>query len=71
MFSNVAGGIRVDVSDPPSWMMEKVEGPLVEAGIAPANFFNSYALNIYHNGSEGLAQHVDDAMRFKQPIYSL
>ena len=65
MFSNVAGGIRVDVSGPPAWMKEKLEKPLVDAKVAPANFFNSYALNIYHNGSEGLAQHVDDAIRFK------
>ena len=26
---------------------------------------------MYHDGSEGLAQHFDDATRFKQPIYTL
>ena len=29
------------------------------------------ALNVYHDGNEGLAQHYDDAIRFKQPIFSV
>ena len=28
-------------------------------------------MNVYHDGKEGLAQHFDDAVRFKQPIYTL
>ncbi len=28
-------------------------------------------MNVYHDGKEGLAQHFDDAVRFKQPIYSV
>ena len=30
------------------------------------NFLNSVAINVYHDGSEGLAQHFDDAVRFRQ-----
>lgn len=26
---------------------------------------------MYHDGSEGLAQHFDDATRFKQPIFTV
>ena len=28
-------------------------------------------MNVYHDGTEGLAQHYDDATRFKQPIYTV
>ena len=28
-------------------------------------------MNVYHDGKEGLAQHFDDAVRFKQPIFSV
>lgn len=44
---------------------------MVKAGIVEEGFLNSVALNVYHDGSEGLAQHFDDATRFKQPIYTL
>ena len=64
--SYVAAGIRKDVSPPPFWMKNKVETPLVNAGIILKDFINSYALNIYHDGTEGLGQHFDDAVRFKQ-----
>ena len=64
--SYVAAGIRKDVSPPPNWMKIKVETPLVDAGIILKDFINSYALNIYHDGTEGLGQHFDDAVRFKQ-----
>jgi len=64
--SHVAGGIRTDVSPIPGWMVDKVETPLVQDQIIPANFINSIALNIYHDGEEGLGQHYDDAVRFKQ-----
>jgi hypothetical protein len=30
------------------------------------DFINSIALNVYHDGKEGLAQHFDDAVRFRQ-----
>lgn len=63
--SNVAAGVRADVSQPPVWMKVKLEEPLVKAGIIEKNFINSIALNVYHDGSEGLAQHFDDATRFK------
>lgn len=69
--SNVAAGVRADVSQPPVWMKTTLEEPLVNAGIIEKDFVNSVALNVYHDGSEGLAQHFDDATRFKQPIYTL
>jgi hypothetical protein len=67
--SYVGAGIRKDVSPPPYWLKEKVEKPLVGAGIILKDFINSYALNIYHDGTEGLGQHFDDAVRFKQVYY--
>lgn len=69
--ANVAGGVRADVSDPPQWMKQKLEKPLVDAKVIDKDFINSIALNVYHDGSEGLAQHFDDATRFKQPIFTL
>lgn len=69
--SNVAAGVRADVSQPPIWMKAVLEEPLVHAGIIEKNFINSIALNVYHDGSEGLAQHFDDATRFKQPIFTV
>jgi hypothetical protein len=61
----VAAGVRADVSQPPIWMKDSVEDPLVQAGLVEKDFINSVALNVYHDGSEGLAQHFDDATRFK------
>lgn len=49
----------------------RVEGPLVETGLLPQGFINSCALNVYHDGSEGIQSHYDDADRFSRPIYSL
>ncbi len=69
--SNVAAGVRADVSQPPVWMKTLLEEPMVKSGILEKDFINSVALNVYHDGSEGLAQHFDDATRFKQPIYTL
>jgi hypothetical protein len=66
--SYIGAGIRKDVSPPPYWLKDKIENPLVEAGIILKDFINSYALNIYHDGSEGLGQHFDDAVRFKQVV---
>ena len=53
------------MSQPPEWMREQVENHLVKANILEKNFVNSYAMNVYHDGTEGLAQHFDDATRFK------
>ena len=64
--ASLAGGIRTDVSPIPSWMIKKIEKPLVENNIIPQDFINSLALNVYHNGEEGLGQHFDDAVRFRQ-----
>jgi hypothetical protein len=69
--SRIAAGVRVDVSATPQWMKEKIEKPLVQAGIVEKGFINSIAMNIYHDGKEGLAQHFDDAVRFKQPIFTV
>lgn len=52
-------------------LQDIVEKPIVSASIAPANFINAIALNMYHDGSEGIQSHYDDSKRFQQPIYSL
>jgi len=64
--SNVAAGVRCDVSITPPWMKTLLEDPLVNNNIIEKDFVNSIALNVYHDGTEGLAQHFDDATRFKQ-----
>ena len=69
--AKIAGGIRRDVPKPPAWMHEMVEQPMVSADLAPAGFVDAIALNMYHDGSEGIQSHYDDAKRFQQPIYSL
>lgn len=53
--ANVAAGVRADVSQPPVWLKSSVEEPLVKNGIVEKGFINSVALNVYHDGSEGLA----------------
>ena len=70
-FSNVAAGVRQDVSQVPHWIKEKVEQPMVDANIVDKDFLNAFTMNVYQDGTEGLAQHYDDATRFKQPIYTL
>jgi hypothetical protein len=64
--SYVGAGIRKDVSPAPHWIKRDIEEPLVKSDIILKDFLNSYALNVYHDGSEGLGQHFDDAVRFKQ-----
>lgn len=44
---------------------------MVKCGVIDPNFVNSIAMNVYHDGTEGLAQHYDDATRFKQPIFTV
>ena len=51
----MAAGVRADVSQPPLWMKEKIEDPMVKTGSTEKDFINSVALNVYHDGSEGLA----------------
>jgi hypothetical protein len=51
----VAAGVRCDVSRPPVWIKDKVVSKLVDAGIAEKGFINSIAMNVYHDGTEGLA----------------
>lgn len=48
-----------------------IEKPLVDTEVVPEGFINSWALNMYHDGSEGIQSHFDDAVRFLRPIYSL
>lgn len=52
-------------------MQRRVEAPLVAAGALQGEFVNSAALNVYHDGSEGIQSHFDDASRFERPIVSL
>lgn len=52
-------------------MQEEAEAPLVESGLMPPGFANSWAINVYHDGSEGIQSHFDDPGRFLQPITSL
>ncbi|KAK9846783.1 hypothetical protein WJX84_001250 [Apatococcus fuscideae] len=66
-----ARGVRADVPGPPSWIQEHIEQALVRANLVQPGFFNSWALNMYHDGSEGIQSHYDDPDRFEQPIYSL
>ena len=54
-----------------SFTQGHVEQALVRAGLVTPGFFNSWALNLYHDGSEGIQSHFDDPDRFEQPIYSL
>ena len=53
--SNAAAGVRADVSQAPVWTKSVLEDPLVKAGLIEPGFINSIALNVYHDGSEGLA----------------
>lgn len=69
--AKVAGGIRHDVPKPQAWMRDMVEQPMVSAKLVPDGFVDAIALNIYHDGSEGIQSHYDDSRRFHQPIYSL
>ena len=68
---SVAAGIRTCDCDPARSWMRGLERLLVERGIVSPQFVNQFAVNIYHDGSEGLAQHYDDAKRFEQPIISI
>ena len=54
-FSGVAAGVRADVSQPPSWGYSKIIKHVESAGLMEKGFCNSFALNVYHDGSEGLA----------------
>ena len=54
-FSHVAAGVRGDVSNPPLWIKHQIVKPLEKAKIVPENFINSIAMNVYHDGTEGLA----------------
>jgi hypothetical protein len=69
--AHVAKGIRVDVPPAPKWINAVVETPLVAATVLPKDHINSVALNMYHDGSEGIQVHFDDSARFQQPIFSL
>ena len=47
-------GVRVDVSEPPKWMKDLIEDPMVDGSIVEKDFINSIAMNVYHDGKEGL-----------------
>ena len=61
----MGAGVRKDVAAPPAWT-KKLSDEMVKEKIVEKNFINSIAINVYHDGKEGLAQHFDDAVRFKQ-----
>ena len=69
--SKIAAGVRADVPPVPPFVQQGVVRPLVAAGVLPENFVNSCAVNIYHDGSEGIASHFDDSSRFNRPIVTL
>mmetsp|Transcript_32297 Transcript_32297/g.51579 ORF Transcript_32297/g.51579 Transcript_32297/m.51579 type:complete len:668 (-) Transcript_32297:2696-4699(-) len=69
--SDIARGVRVDVSRGPRWMRTDLEQTLVDHEILETGFVNSFACNIYHDGSEGLGQHYDDIDRFEHPVVSV
>jgi len=69
--SKIAAGVRADVPPVPPFVQHGVVRPLVAAGVLPENFVNSCAVNIYHDGSEGIASHFDDSSRFNRPIVTL
>ena len=54
-FSHVAAGVRCDVSKPPIWTQAKLLDPLYKSGVIKKDFVNSIAMNVYHDGTEGLA----------------
>lgn len=64
-------GIRADVDPVPDWLCELVEKRLIAVGLIARDWLNSFAINVYHDGSLGLAPHMDDTSRFEQPIFSL
>ena len=39
-------------------MQEKAQAPLIEAGVLSDGFVDSCALNIYHDGTEGIQPHM-------------
>lgn len=59
-----AAGVRIDVAPPPRWIKDRVESRLVGATLVPQGWLNSYAINFYHDGTEGLRQHYDDNTRY-------
>jgi hypothetical protein len=69
--AHIAKGVRVDVPPAPKWVHAVVESPLVAATVLPEGHINSVALNMYHDGSEGIQVHYDDSARFQQPIFSV
>ena len=66
--ASVISVFKVSVGDN---VQEQAEAPLVTAGVMPKDFVDSWAVNVYHDGSEGIQSHYDDAGRFLRPITSL
>lgn len=55
-YAKIARGVRVDVPEVPHWMKNNVEEHLTAHDIIPENYVDSVALNMYHDGSEGMLQ---------------
>ena len=68
---SIANGIRTDVSGVPQWVHCFVVPRLCACRIITPEFINETAMNVYHTGEEGLAQHYDSSNRFQPPIVSL
>lgn len=52
--SSMPGAVQPHSLQPPAWMRQRVEAPLVQAQVLAPGFVDSIALNIYHDGSEGI-----------------
>ena len=51
----MAAGVRGDVSKAPTWVKELIVRPMEKSKIVEEKFINSIAMNVYHDGTEGLA----------------
>ena len=54
-------GTQYSRSDYCHYVQEQVEGPMTPSGLTPANFINSHALDMCHDGSEGIHTHCNAA----------
>eukprot|EP01084_Bolivina_argentea_P055437 101646_1 len=67
----VGNGLRVDVDKIPESLFDLVETKLVYYGVINPNWCQGIAFNMYHDGSEGIGPHFDDAARFDRPIVTV
>ena len=53
-YASVSKGVRSDVSSIPHWMKKDIVNTMADGGIFPQGFINEIAMNVYHDGTEGL-----------------